>query len=213
MILVVNNQQIYNYDNDDPPIADRSINFVRIEFRLSSEWDGYTCIAQFYQNGNTYNKLLDKDNAVMLPSELTEGQVRISIFGEKPGEPDRATSIPYIKDIVKSGFLSNGKTPIPPTPDLYAQLLKEFKQQIVPEEAVAISVDKYLKENPVEVKIDPATTESIGGIIVGEGLTVTNDGTLSVDVTESVEKDNTKPITSAAVYVEVGNINALLATI
>lgn len=28
-----------------------------------------------------------------------------------------------------------------------------------------------------------------------------------------VEEDNTKPITSAAVYKEIGNINALLATI
>jgi hypothetical protein len=29
----------------------------------------------------------------------------------------------------------------------------------------------------------------------------------------AVEADNTRPITSAAVYTEVGNINALLATI
>lgn len=29
----------------------------------------------------------------------------------------------------------------------------------------------------------------------------------------SVEQDNTRPITAAAVYVEIGNINALLATI
>lgn len=29
----------------------------------------------------------------------------------------------------------------------------------------------------------------------------------------SVEKDNTSPITAAAVYTEIGNINALLATI
>lgn len=29
----------------------------------------------------------------------------------------------------------------------------------------------------------------------------------------SVEKDNTRPITAAAVYTEIGNINALLATI
>lgn len=29
----------------------------------------------------------------------------------------------------------------------------------------------------------------------------------------AVEQDNTRPITSAAVYLEIGNINALLATI
>ena len=39
------------------------------------------------------------------------------------------------------------------------------------------------------------------------------DGALSVNLSESVEKDDTLPITSAAVYTEVGNINALLETI
>ena len=53
-----------------------------------------------------------------------------------------------------------------------------------------------------------------GGYQIGSGLKLdTETNTLSVDTAESVEKDNTKPITSAAVYTEVGNINALLATI
>ena len=39
------------------------------------------------------------------------------------------------------------------------------------------------------------------------------DGILSVNTVDVVEEDNTLPITSAAVYAEVGNINALLATI
>ena len=47
---------------------------------------------------------------------------------------------------------------------------------------------------------------------IGDGLRV--DGNiLSVDTADVAEEDNTRPITSAAVYVEVGNINALLATI
>lgn len=37
--------------------------------------------------------------------------------------------------------------------------------------------------------------------------------TLSVDAADAAEQNNTKPITSAAVYAEVGNINALLATL
>lgn len=36
---------------------------------------------------------------------------------------------------------------------------------------------------------------------------------LSVNTADDVEQDNTLPVTSAAVYVEVGNINALLGTI
>lgn len=47
---------------------------------------------------------------------------------------------------------------------------------------------------------------------IGENLKVVN-GVLSVDTAPNVQQDNTKPITSAAVYTEVGNINALLALI
>lgn len=47
---------------------------------------------------------------------------------------------------------------------------------------------------------------------IGAGLKVV-DRVLEVDTTNAVEQDNTKPITAAAVYAEVGNINALLATI
>ena len=50
----------------------------------------------------------------------------------------------------------------------------------------------------------------------GDGLkmTMTKDGSvLSVDAADDAEQDNTKPITSAAVYRELGNIEALLATI
>lgn len=51
-----------------------------------------------------------------------------------------------------------------------------------------------------------------GGYAIGDGLKVEN-GKLSVDTATDAEQDNTKPITSGAVYTAVGNINALLATI
>lgn len=59
----------------------------------------------------------------------------------------------------------------------------------------------------------PATTTSLGGIIVGEDLEITQQGVLSVTKATAVEQDNTHPITAAAVFTEVGNINALLQTI
>lgn len=59
----------------------------------------------------------------------------------------------------------------------------------------------------------PATTTTLGGIIVGNDLQITEEGVLSVDKATSVEEDNTRPITAAAVYTEVGNINVLLETI
>lgn len=47
---------------------------------------------------------------------------------------------------------------------------------------------------------------------IGRTLKVT-EGVLNVNTSTEVEQDNTLPITSAAVYTEVGNINALLGTI
>lgn len=50
--------------------------------------------------------------------------------------------------------------------------------------------------------------------VIGDGLKldeITN--TLSVDTTNNAEEDNTKPITSAGVYTQLGNINVLLSKI
>lgn len=58
-----------------------------------------------------------------------------------------------------------------------------------------------------------ATDKRLGAVMVGANLAITSDGVLSVDTANAMEQDNTKPITSAAVYTEVGNINSLLSTI
>lgn len=53
-----------------------------------------------------------------------------------------------------------------------------------------------------------------GGYNIGNGLLLDSEtNTLSVDVANDAEEDNTRPISSAAVYTELGNIDALLQTI
>lgn len=67
----------------------------------------------------------------------------------------------------------------------------------------------------------PVVREVIGGSLpvggqVGDILikrTVTDFDAEWVAPANSAEQDNTRPITAAAVYTEIGNINALLATI
>lgn len=53
---------------------------------------------------------------------------------------------------------------------------------------------------------------SAGGFLVGDGL-IMEGGVLSVDTAKEVEEDNTKPVTSGAVYTQLGNVEALLASI
>ena len=48
---------------------------------------------------------------------------------------------------------------------------------------------------------------------IGEGLKVTPDGKLTVDTVDSAIKDESRPITSNGVAVEVGNLDALLNTV
>lgn len=57
-----------------------------------------------------------------------------------------------------------------------------------------------------------ATNQEAGVVKVGENLKI-YEGVLSVETTNDAEEDNTKPMTSAGVYVELGNINILLSKI
>ena len=52
-----------------------------------------------------------------------------------------------------------------------------------------------------------------GSLSIGNGLKWAADGKLIVDTADKVERDNTKPVTSAAVHTEIGNIEALLAAL
>ncbi|MGI5895197.1 MAG: hypothetical protein ACOX6P_11520 [Candidatus Merdivicinus sp.] len=58
----------------------------------------------------------------------------------------------------------------------------------------------------------PASGGGGGGYKIGDGLKLEN-GVLSVDTAAEVQQDNTKPVTSAAVYTQLGNVEALLASI
>ena len=52
-----------------------------------------------------------------------------------------------------------------------------------------------------------------GSLSIGDGLKWGADGKPTVDAADKVEQDNTKPVTSAAVHTEIGNIEALLAAL
>lgn len=58
-----------------------------------------------------------------------------------------------------------------------------------------------------------ASQTTLGGIRVGSNLEISADGTLSVTTTNQAEQDNTKPITSAGVHTQLGNIEVLLAAL
>ena len=123
--IVVEGQSLRWYGRV-PTIADNSVKFVKFQFMLSPDWEGYDVTAQFTQGEATYNQLVE-DGYCDMPAELGTGNCSVSLFGYKAGEANRATVVPLYFVIQVSGFVSDGETPIPPTPDLYAQLLSEVK--------------------------------------------------------------------------------------
>ncbi len=67
----------------------------------------------------------------------------------------------------------------------------------------------YLGETDTGVKAQG----DAGGLKLGDGLALSEDGALTVQTTSDAEQDNTLPMTSAGVYTQLGNISILLETI
>lgn len=112
-------------------IPSDSINSVDIEFEFAEDWKNLLCVAQFTQGEKTYNVVIE-NNRCVLPTELKIGNVMLSVFGTKTdGTPFRETSIPFCFEIYDAGFSSTAETPIPPTPDLYEQLIDKFSKDVV----------------------------------------------------------------------------------
>ena len=113
-------------------IADQQICFVDMCFLFSPDWEQLDKTAQFAQGEKTYSVHLGTDNVChcLLPAELQTGCVGVSVFGYAVDGSVRATTVPLGIGIKRSGFRGDGETPIPPTPDLYAQLIAEIDKKI-----------------------------------------------------------------------------------
>lgn len=113
-------------------IASDQIAFVSVKFVFDGAWKTLHKVVQFTQCEETYNLVLGIDGTIcLLPAELHPGTVKMSLFGYD-AESDttlRATTVPVTLHIRPSGFVEDGVTPIPPTPDLYTQLLKKLDEK------------------------------------------------------------------------------------
>ena len=113
-------------------IASDQIAFVLVKFVFDGAWKTLHKVVQFTQCEETYNLVLGIEGTTcLLPSELHPGAVKMSLFGYD-AESDttlRATTVPVTLHIRPSGFVADGDTPIPPTLDLYTQLLKKLDEK------------------------------------------------------------------------------------
>ena len=113
-------------------IADQQISFVNLKFIFDGDWKKFHKVVQFTQCDETYNRVLGTDGtSCLLPSELHAGAVRMSVFGYDADNINglRATTVPVTLNVRPSGFVGDGAEEIPPTPDLYAQLLQKLDEK------------------------------------------------------------------------------------
>lgn len=112
-------------------IAADQISFVKIHFVFDNNWKPMHKVVQFTQDEITYNRVLGTENtSCFLPAELTAGTVKMSLFGydAEATETVRATTIVKTLHIRQSGFEGENSN-VPPTPDLYQQLLHKISEK------------------------------------------------------------------------------------
>ncbi len=112
-------------------IAADQIAFAKVHFAFDNNWKPMHKVVQFTQDESTYNRVLGTEKtSCFLPSELLAGTVKMSLFGydAASSETVRATTIVKTLHIRPSGFEGENSN-IPPTPDLYQQLLQKISEK------------------------------------------------------------------------------------
>lgn len=185
---------------------------VTVEFVFSPDWDGLTKTAVF-SNGKTTVDVLAANwdgDTVPVPHEVLAvpgRHARVGVYGADESGVVLPTVWVSLGKVQPGADPSGDETADPSLP-VWAQLQKQIGD--------LDDLKTYNKGNLVGAINEARSSGGSGGggYTIGEGLKLdAATNTLSVDTAAAVEKDNTKPVTSAAVYTEVGNINALLATI
>ena len=126
--FLVKNQSIEILERE--VLADHQIQYVQFKFTFDGDWKRFHKVVQFSQCDDVYSIVLGVDGtSCYLPAELHAGAAKMSVFGYDTASDTtvRATTVPVTLNIRESGF-DGDETPIPPTPDLYQQLLQKIEE-------------------------------------------------------------------------------------
>lgn len=145
MHKIVLDGQTLRWYGAEPIIVSDSINQVIFEFIRLNGWENVALTAQFTQSGTTYSVATQNDTAA-LPAEITAGALEISVFGSESGRASRFTVEPLSLIIRASGFVPDGVSPIPPTPDLYAQWVETVEEERKKAETAALHATEASSE-------------------------------------------------------------------
>ena len=193
------------------PLAAESVQYLTAKVVCETEdWTGREIKAMFEQGCTVYEvPVTGGEITAKQQLNLTAGDWRVWLVGNSARDgdviPRITTNVAHIRVAPTGGTEGNPFPAIPPT-------VEEQLRADMGNLADLTTEDK----SSLVAAINEVRQTGGGGTAytIGHGLKLdAKTNTLSVDTADKMEQDNTLPITSAAVYVEVGNINALLKTI
>ena len=193
------------------PLAAESVQYLTAKVVCETEdWTGREIKAMFEQGCTVYEvPVTGGEITAKQQLNLTAGDWRVWLVGNSARDgdviPRITTNVTHVSVAPTGGTEGN---PFPATPPTVEEQLRADMGNL----ADLTTEDK----SSLVAAINEVRQTGGGGTAytIGHGLKLdAKTNTLSVDTADKMEQDNTLPITSAAVYVEVGNINALLKTI
>ena len=193
------------------PLAAESVQYLTAKVVCETEdWTGREIKAMFGQGCTVYEvPVTGGEITAKQQLNLTAGDWRVWLVGNSARDgdviPRITTNVAHISVAPTGGTEGSPFPAIPPT-------VEEQLRADMGNLADLTTEDK----SSLVAAINEVRQTGGGGTAytIGHGLKLdAKTNTLSVDTADKMEQDNTLPITSAAVYVEVGNINALLKTI
>lgn len=194
MHKIVLDGQTLRWYGAEPIIVSDSINQVRFEFIRLNGWENVVLTAQFTQSGTTYSVATQNDT-VALPAEITAGALEISVFGSESSQISRFTVEPLSLIIRASGFVPDGVSPIPPTPDLYAQWVETVEEERKKAETAALHATEASSEAEKAKQAAEAAAQGVMNISVSPPRPGAQ-GTWEVfDVSSGVYVDTGIPLT------------------
>lgn len=127
--IIVENDTMRFYSNP-VPIPVGGSQWSKIFFMFSDEWEDLRKIAQFRQGELKINVDIDSNNFCYVPTEMLPdmcGELSIVGYPQDTSSAVIATTNSLMLSFVQ-GFESGGNPAVPPTPDLYQKLIKEFAE-------------------------------------------------------------------------------------
>ena len=193
------------------PLAAESVQYLTAKVVYETDdWTGREIKAMFGQGCTVYEvPVTGGEITAKQQLNLTAGDWRVWLVGNSARDgdviPRITTNIAHISVAPTGGTEGS---PFPATPPTVEEQLRADMGNLA-------DLTTEDKSNLVTAINEVRQTGGGGAAYtIGHGLKLdAKTNTLSVDTADKMEQDNTLPITSAAVYVEVGNINALLKTI